>query len=187
MSLALQIRAGQQTYMTEPPDVAASGLFRLENRGYAVDVRELTGGKGARLGEERAASRRELIDAIDRLLAPARSLGSGFRVRARFYPGDKGSVGSGVGGILLNGHYFGIRCSEDYWEMHPSGPNSGPHVPLEMRGLRRYEPAEFHSENMGIVKVQRKRGGRKALVDLLIDLKRFLQDATEEVVQITVG
>jgi hypothetical protein len=187
MGFALEIRAGEKNYMTDLPDVAASGLASLENRGYSQDVHQLIGEKDAQLGEERTVSRQLLTDAIERLLAPAQSLGSGFRVRAKFYPGDPGNAGRGVGGILIDGIYFGIFCSDDHWEMRPTQPTPGKSFPLEMRGQYRYEPAEIKSENMGIVKVERKKGKRKELVNLLTDVKKFLRGVPDEFVAVTIG
>jgi hypothetical protein len=188
MSFTLEIRAGEKAYMSEIPGPAASDLASLEKAGYSQEVHQIVGEKETPPGQERTVSRLVLLDAINRLLSPAKSLGSGFRVRGSLSFGDRREIiGRGRAGILIDGVYFGIHCSDNYWEISPSQPIPGKSFPPELRGLYRYEPAEIKSENMGIVKVERRRGQRKELVNLLNGIKEFAQGVQSDFVTVIVG
>jgi len=174
--------------LTALPCPVASGLAGLERTGHSRDVYQIFGDSRTRPGEERMLSRKAILDALERLLPPAKLMGNGFRVRARLSFGDhREIVGPGRAGILIDGIYFGIECSDNHWEMSPSQPTPGKSFPPEMRGVHRYEPAEIQSENMGIVKIERKRGKRKELLNLLNEIKEFLQGVSDEFVAVTVG
>jgi hypothetical protein len=188
MSFTLEIRAGDRSYMTEIPADVVYGFATLEKTGHAKDVHLLIGEGHTPPGEERTLSRQALVDAVERLQVPANQMGNGFRVRADLSFGDHREIaGPGRAGILIDGVYFGVRCSDDHWVMSPSQPTPGKTFPPEMRGVHRYEPAEIQSENMGIVKVERKKGKRKILINFLNSIQEFLREAKEEDVAVTVG
>jgi hypothetical protein len=188
MSFEIEIRASEKTFMTQIPPSALTAFGNLEKRGYKQDVQQLVINVD---GEERRVARLELLAAIDRLAEPAKSMGSGFRIRYHLSFGDQREQitesGGGFAGALIDGIYFGFRCYDDYWKMSPSGPDWPATVPLEMRGLHRYEPAEFQSENMGVIKIERERLPRKEPARLLTEIAEFLRSVEDEFVTIIVG
>ena len=105
------------------------------------------------------------------------------------YGDKKDSVARGVGGLLIDGIYFGIDCRKDHWSMKPLGavPRSKQPLPPEISGAKRYEPAEIVTENRGIVRVEVKRRSNSILAKTFKEIRDFLTEQPADQVTVTLG
>jgi hypothetical protein len=186
MSYTLQLRAGEKVEQSQLPDVALYGLSRLKKSGFAQEVDLFLGDDKTRPGQRRNVNRRDLLQAIERLLPPVKGLPAGFRV---FDEGDSDDLGArGLASLLIDGVYYAVRCRDDYWTLSPlSALRKGQWIPPEMRGFNRYEPAEIQTENLGIVKVKATGATRSVLENVLREAAAFLRNLNDEYVDITIG
>jgi hypothetical protein len=133
-------------------------------------------------GTLRTVSRQELLDAVKEIAREAKKIPGGFQMRIPpMHEGMKSTVGSGgVGGLLIDGKYYAIRCFSDHWtfrELREGLPEPPP----------RYDTAEIPTENFGTIKVWPKKSARSDLSKLAEHIQKFLENDPSDEIQVIWG
>ena len=134
-------------------------IAAVSELGHDDLLKKLGLARNAELGEEFQLSRKDMIFAVEKLLPIAKGVPKAFQLRMRDSMSPEDQVGRAVSGLMIEGVQYWISCKWAYWTIAPmDAPAADQQIPNGMRGERRREPAEFHTQNVGIVKVEIKKG-----------------------------
>ncbi len=86
----------------------------------------------------------------------------------------------GVGGLLIDGKYYAIRCWSDHWTFGELGEG-------KPEPMRRYDSAEVQTENFGVIKIWPKKLGQSELSKLARGVQKFLENDPSDEIQVIWG
>jgi hypothetical protein len=170
--------------------IAATGI--LAKTGLTSHLSAVALSPDAETGVEHRLNRHTMLEAIAVLIPPARRAIGGYRVRARHTrctPDDDDLVCRAISGLRIGGGNYWIACRQSDWAITPHAtPPTPPDFvhPIGFQGERRTGPAEFATQNMGIVRVEPKRG-QSLLATLLTKIQAFAESVEDETLRVTVG
>jgi hypothetical protein len=170
MSLTLRISSGAEQQDWSLYDAHVEMLNALGSRNkHALEL--LLGPDDLEFGASWHVKREELLTAIESLMTSRAHGSGGFQVRAPFLWGDK-VTGRGLGGLKIGGTYHVVTCEEDYWLLwtrEQYDPETGINSP------KRYDTAELVTEDIGVVRVERRKTGKRDVLRLLDDMLTFVR------------
>ena len=181
MSFTLEIRGqtiGHWTLTTR----CLEQVEKLSGTASRRAVELLFGDEATQDGTLRAVPRRDLLEAVKDIGLEAKNIPAGFQMKIPpMHEGAKPVVGGGgVGGLLIDGKYYAIRCHGDYWtirELCEGLPEPAP----------RYDSAEISTENFGTIKIWPKKSGGAEIARLAREIQRFLENESSDDIVITWG
>jgi hypothetical protein len=177
MSLTIEIQ-GQTSMAWVLSTVCVAQIERLRATEARALLDTIFGDAETGAGTARAVDRVVVWEAVRGLRPVAKKLPNGFEVRMpdffrRVMPAVKRAspLGTrGAGGVLIGGKYHLIMCYDDYWTIQAADDVGGGKDPV-----RHYEPAEIHSENMGLVQIHSKKRRPSQLAKALQGMQDFLE------------
>lgn len=192
MSFTYQIRSAKDVARWPVSGPCAAAAASLARAGLTAHLAAVGLAPDAETGVEHRLDRRAMLDAIETLIGPARQATIGYQVRYRHAwvrPADEESVARAISGVRIGGGNYYITCGDSDWAIvpHATPPTAAdPGHPAGLRGERRTGPAEFATENRGIVRVEAKRRN-PALATLLSRVRAFARSGDDETLAVTVG
>ncbi len=182
MSITLELR-GKQSDSWALSSTVLSQIERLRRTEARSLVNTIFGDEHHDAGTARTVNVQLLVQAVQQLQPVAKRLPRGFEVLVPPLFGNTAPVTApGIAGAIIEGRHHYIRCLDDYWTMQPTEKLGMCHEPP-----RRYEPAEIQSENMGVIKVQVRKGRDSGLGKLLLEMSKFLKKESRNNVAVIWG
>lgn len=182
MSLTLEVRGQTSSHWALTPDLLMQ-IERLRKTDARGAVEVLFGSEDEQAGTARVVDHATLLQSTAEILPLARRLPGGFQVSIpHAFEGALSAVAAGVGGVLIEGRYYYIRCWDDYWTIQP-----GEELGQGKEPVHRYDPAEISTQSHGTIVVEAKKSRGSPLVKLLRDLRKFLEADPGNSVTITWG
>lgn len=181
MALTLRISADGESQDWALPQHYLEELNTLQSRAQRVAQATLLGPDDMEFGKSWQVSRSALIGALETLLKSRSKDSRGFQMRYS-PPGTYELVGSGMAsGFRIGGVYHCIDCRDFGWYL---GSFEKERI---VWGPARCDTTEITTENLGIVRIERRKGGKQALLRLLDELMAFVRRQQSDTLTLTLG
>jgi hypothetical protein len=190
MSIHYEIHAKAHGSKWQLSSNCVDGISRLKEAGCGEQLSAVGLDPATEMGATQVLNRQMLLEAANQLVEKAKAIPNGFQVRFRG-PEDpeQDQTGRGISGLLVGGIQYVVLCYYGSWKMHPMPIFEIPAdklVPEGLRGESRFEPADIHTENYGLVKVEAMKG-RSEIAVLLSRLRKFALSVSDASLTVTVG
>ncbi len=184
MSISLRIASVNEHQDWILPDTHVETMNALDSQECKRALVLLLGPDDLAFGGSWQVKREELIAGIQCLSAGRARGGGGFQVRAATGPDQTDMVGRSLSGLEIGGAYYIATCRDDYWllwqseQKLPSGIIDSP---------KRYDTVELVTENIGVVRIERRKTGKRDVIRLLDDILAFVRRQQTESLTRTLG